>query len=207
VREPVSVETLRRELLPPAPVLRHPLAGNAGWAMAQAEQVVPTLLADRIAEDARRPACGITPPPGTPASRPADPAPVEGSSRSALLPKVGLILSSPCLTAPCGPVADPASGQERRGGPADFSQQRERRSEAFRRDSCLTPGDRCGEHSPLESAAVAQFPGPSVGQPPCRGDADLPTGSHARIAARKAGYAQRNADERPPAGGEPHRHR
>jgi hypothetical protein len=189
VREPVSVETLRRELL----LLSGP--------------VVSTLLAHRIAEDARRPACGLTPPLETPAIPPADAAPVEGLSHSALPPEVGLILSSPCLTTPCGPVADPASGREQRDRRTSFRQQRERRLKALRGDCFTTPDEPCGDHLTPAFAAVARFSGTSVGQPPCRGDANLPTGSHARIAARKAGYAQRNVDERPPAGGEPHRHR
>jgi hypothetical protein len=195
VREPVSVETLRREYPSPTSVRRLLPAGWSGVVTTPTDWGVSPLPADQMARDARRPVRGPAPPLGQSASRSADRPIVEGLSHSALLPKNSLNALRPVAADP-GQAIDsaPACG-ERCAGPL------------VRRGDRPGMPDATGGTSPPGLSALAFGSVPLVGQPTCREDADLPAGSQSRIAARKAGYAQRNADERPPAGGKPHRHR
>ncbi len=66
----------------------------------------------------------------------------------------------------------------------------------------------CGASSHLSASGSANRadPRPLIGRRPSELPSGLPR-SAARIAARKAHHAKRNADERPPTGGEPDRHR
>lgn len=187
VREPVSEETLRSTRRSPVPVRGSWIAGLSGDVMLSTAAGVSPLPADRIAADA---------------CRPADSASIEGLPHSVLLPKVQLTPLR-LVDASSNPVLDPVSGCAMDPQGSRCRRQTPDRALRSLEDFMTSPFRRTrrrADDSVFDSV-------PSVGQPTCREDADLPAGSLIRIAARKAGYAQRNADERPPAGGKPHRHR
>jgi hypothetical protein len=211
----VSVESLRCEHFAPRTDDDVPTPGGGGGVLVRLG--IPPLLIEPDWQERQAAADGPTPQSGRPAMFCLRSIPVEGESHRALPPNVGLSepnpgsVSSSVNPVACNPIACRPIDRVRHltGGPVAMIGPRWRSLQG--RISAPPPATRAPAQTDRMAASVSGCgplsPPPAL-QPGRVGSADgLPSDPHARIAARKAGYAQRNADERPPAGGKPHRHR
>lgn len=204
----MSVETLRCDAIAPALGEPNRTVRIAGGSLI-AGQGFPTLLVESDRDDARRPVEGVSPPPVMPVGEPRDSILVEGELHCALPPIVERFTPSRKPVVQSMDSVDRDSDSDRRRGDVQIDATCRCSSPCGSAPADLvTPsGGNADPWSAALSGGAQQFHSPA-GQHGHRGDQPgLPSVSHARIAARKAGHAQRNADERPPAGGEPHRHR